>query len=121
LKNIKVQKRKVYSNKILDYLDLLIRKISGISFMGKISDIYEIHYASDYKFLLQNFDVFKSYFFQIFNVNFLDMRKEIFDENKLQNKIKHKEFYHSRQLYYSNDISKIDYDILYSEIFLLDM
>ncbi|MBI1837986.1 MAG: GNAT family N-acetyltransferase [Flavobacteriia bacterium] len=118
MKRMIVQKRKIQLSRTLNYLDFGLRKLTGLSFLNKAMEIYEIHFVSDYVFLCENFEAFSYCFFDNFSVKTFDLRIENVSLQNLKYKGKITEFYHSRQLFFSTKIKLKDYDVLFSEIFL---
>lgn len=120
LKHSKKQRRKLITNKALNYLDWLFRKMMHIDLLSKLTDIYEIHYCSNYLLLTKNINVFAALFFRLFKAPCFCMRKD-FAEKHNTNYLLSNEFFYSRQMFRSSSVSADYYDTLYSEIFVLDM
>jgi hypothetical protein len=119
-KAISAQKRRFITGRIINYVDLLTRKIINYSYLNKTVVCFELAYCSNYQIMLDNF---KSVAPEIFQVNTADgiiIRRDVIDLLPLKS-LKHSEFWKARQLYYSNHLSPIQYDTLYSEIFVLDL
>lgn len=121
LKGQQFQKRRFVSSKWVNYLDYALRKLGGKGFLGKTCEVQEIQYASDQSFLLSNINEFAQLFFASYPEKYLDLRLEWLEGKALPYRGKSSLFHHSRQLFYSKVIQSSQYDILYSEIFVLEM
>jgi hypothetical protein len=119
-KVLSAQKRRFQTNRMANYLDYLTRKVISYSFLDKTVVCFEIAYCSDYQVLLNNFNIVASEIFQALSADGIILRRDVIDLLPLK-KYKHSEFWKARQLYYSKQISPKQYDILYSEIFVLDL
>ncbi|MBX2902496.1 MAG: hypothetical protein KF872_02985 [Chitinophagales bacterium] len=121
VKNRSGQRRKFITAKVIGYIDLLCRKIARFSLLDTIMVCPEIHYCSDYKFLMQHIAAFAAAFFKAYKAySCFCMRKEFTDKYQPKYFLT-SSFLHSRQMFYSAELGSEDYDTLYSEIFVLDM
>lgn len=120
LKERKPQRRKLFENRILNYVDLALRKMGGKGFMSTPVTYHEVLYCSDYAQLSSNISSFCSLYFKLYPVAGVAINMEQVERHKPSYLFSNK-FYHSRQMYYSKDVAPYDYDGLYSELFVLDM
>jgi GNAT superfamily N-acetyltransferase len=119
-KEISAQKRRFITGRIINYLDLLSRKIINYSFLNKTVVCFELAYCSNYQILLDKFKSVAPEIFKAYTADGIIIRRDVIDLLPLK-KYKHSEFWKARQLYFSNHLSPIQYDTLYSEIFVLDL
>lgn len=121
LKNKIAQRRKFITNKWLNYLDYALRKSVRKGFLENVMTCPEVHYCSNYKFVLENISDFAALFFE-HNKQFGSFCLRTYFVNQYQCSYPlRSNYWHSRQLFYSKELQEKDYDTLYSEIFLLDM
>jgi hypothetical protein len=112
--------RKFKTGRFINYLDFISRKTTGFSFLNKQVDALEIHYCSNYQSLISNFGQTLPLLCAKKNWQGIILRNDICSLENL-NSFKKNNFFRARQLFYSNQISNAEYDILYSEVYVLDL
>jgi hypothetical protein len=114
------QLRKFKTGRFINYLDFFTRKTTGFSFLNKQVDAFEIHYCSNYHSLTNHFGQTLPLLCTHKNWKGIILRKDVCSLDKL-NSFKKDNFFRARQLFYSNQISIAEYDILYSEVYVLNL
>ncbi|MCS6818838.1 MAG: hypothetical protein RMJ53_04005 [Chitinophagales bacterium] len=121
LKPYSAQRRKFITQRFLNYSDYAMRKIFNYSFLDTVITPLEVHYCSNYPFLLANIKAFAAHLFTLQEkIPGFFVRTFYCERFKNSYPLKNN-FWHSRQLYFSEYISEEQFDTLYSEIFLLDL
>ena len=120
LKNLKGQRRKFITNRWIGYLDWALRKFLRLDFFSKPMICKEIHYCDNYPFLMTELEVFLNLAFPVSQVVAICAKKEQVLKGRPSYSFT-SEFFHSRQMFFSKTVSNLDYDGLYSELFVMDM
>lgn len=120
LKARTVQRRKLLENRLLNYVDLALRKVGGKGFMSTTVTYHEVLYCNNYAQLCAEMKNFCALYFKQHTVAGIAINMEQYERYKPEYALS-KKFYHSRQMYFSKEVAPTEYDCLYSELFVLDM
>lgn len=120
MKDMKAQRRKFITQRIINYLDWGFRKFFKTDLLSPITSCSEIHYCDNYPLLMNHFNDFAALAFKHPGVKAISVRQEVAMKYKPVYWWKN-QFHHSRQMFFSKSVSIENYDTLYSEIFVLDM
>jgi predicted GNAT family N-acyltransferase len=120
LKERKYQLRRFFDFRPLNYTDALLKKLTGKNFMSREISCYEVLYCSNYDLLCKKFEAFRQNFFASVKCDVVALHEDIY-QTYSKNLSFASKYYHSRQMFFSNQLTAQDIDSLYSEIFVLDM
>jgi len=108
--------RKFKTDRWINYVDWICRKVFQFSFLDKRVRVFEFSYSNDIELINNEFETLMNTMRLHFKVDGLIVRRDLIP---LKKNIRQNTYWHSRRLYLSKGISLHDLDDLYSELFLL--